>query len=454
MCGATIMLRNAVEGGGAEIPVSAARAQEEPVQLIGTTGRTLTICAIGYAESVHVAARVRCFAEMGHRVYLITETQSPDGIEGVTELVPALDPDLCRKFWFQLILWGCRRLGGRSVDDAWRVVTFIRLLRRCRPDIVHVHFAYSYYGWLAGLLGCRPLVVTVMGGDVLFQEQGEPTPTGKWLTLELLRKADYITSKSNYLTQVLDRIGGFGRKAERIVWGISLARFGRVDAVELRRSLGLSPHRRVILSPKILRPLYRVHLVVEAMAAVSRAFPETVLLVTEYSPDCDYRSEIARLIADLGLGNHVMFCGRIDHAEMPRYYSLAEIAVAVPASDGLPQTLLEGMACETPNLLSKLPRYEEIVQHEESAYFVEASAAAIADGIIRLLDDAGLRAKLAGNALNIVRREADLDLQARRVERRYQQLAASIRPRVIRPAALLAACRSFSDTRQIDPKIS
>jgi glycosyltransferase involved in cell wall biosynthesis len=221
----------------------------------------------------------------------------------------------------------------------------------------------------------------------------------------------------------------------------------------LRRSLGITPHQRVILSPKILRPLYRVHLVVEAMAAVIREFPAAVLLVTEYSPDCDYRSEIARLVAGLGLGDHVMFCGRIDHAEMPRYYSLAEITVAVPASDGLPQTLLESMACGTPNLLSKLPRYEEIVQHEESAYFVEASAAAIADGIIRLLDDAGLRATLAGNALNIVRREADLDQQARRVERRYQQLAATIRPRVVRPTSLLTAWRSFSRTRQISPEI-
>src|SRR6266446_8108105 len=437
MCGATIMLRNAVKGGGAEIPVSVARAQEEPVQLIGTTGRTLTICAIGYAESVHVAARVRCFAEMGHRVYLITETQSPDGIEGVTELVPALDPDLCRKFWFQLILWGCRRLGGRSVDDAWRVVTFIRLLRRCRPDIVHVHFAYNYYGWLAGLLGCRPLVVTVMGGDVLFEEQGEPTPTGKRLTLELLRKADYITSKSNHLTEILDGFGGFADKTERILWGVPVETFRQVDAVELRQSLGLSPRRRVILSPKILRPLYRVHLVVEAMAAVSRAFPETVLLVTEYSPDCDYRSEIARLIADLGLGNHVKFCGRIEHTEMPRYYSLSEMVVAVPSSDGLPQTLLESMACETPNLLSMLPRYQEIVQHEQSAYFVEATAAAIADGIIRLLKDAGLCARLARNALEIVRREGDLAEQARRVERRYQELAETIRPRVVSASGLL-----------------
>ncbi len=422
-------------------------ARVEPGPIAPPTSRKLTLCLIGAAESTHVAARARCFAEMGHRVYLITETASSAGIEGVTQLVPALDPEFARRFWFRLILWGSRRIGGRKVDDAWRVITFIRLLRRCRPDIVHVHFAYSYYGWLAGVLSCRPLVVTVMGGDVLFEEQGSPTPVGKWLTLELLRKADYITSKSNYLSDVLDQLGGFGGKAERIIWGVPVAKFRRVEASELRRSLRLASHRRVILSPKILRPLYRVHLVVKAMATVSRIFPEAILLVTEYSPDPNYRSEITRLIEGLGLGQHVLLCGRIDHAEMPRYYSLAEIAVAVPSSDGLPQTLLESMACETPNVLSKLARYEEIVRHKESAYFVEATPEAIADGITCLLEDPCLRAKLARNALDIVRREGDLDEQARRVERRYQELAGTIRPQLVRSSGLLAAWRSYRGVR-------
>jgi glycosyltransferase involved in cell wall biosynthesis len=139
---------------------------------------------------------------------------------------------------------------------------------------------------------------------------------------------------------------------------------------------------------------------------------------------------------------------------MPRYYSLAEIAVAVPSSDGLPQTLLESMACETPNLLSKLPRYEELVLHEESAYFVEPTAPAIADGIIKLLRDPLLRARIACNALDIVRREGDFDEQSRRVERRYRQLAAGVPRRVVRPSGLYAAWRSFPGRRQINQQAS
>jgi glycosyltransferase involved in cell wall biosynthesis len=406
-------------------------------------GKRLTICAIGDAGSVHVAARVRCFAEMGHRVYLVSETVGNEPIEGVTQLTP-IRPAL------RLGEARVRRPGdagrhavGRAAEHARRAVAFLRLLRRCRPDIVHVHFAYGYLGWLAGLFGARPLVVSVMGGDVLFEEQGQPTPLGRWLTVNLLRRADFITAKSHHLIRTLDELGGFGGKSERIVWGVAPGRFRPQDPAPLRRRLGLAPHRRVILSPRILRPLYRVHLVVEAMAIVRRHCPDALLLVTEYAGDRDYRAEIARLIDRLGLQGCVAFCGQVRYEDMPAYYSLAEIAVAVPSSDGLPQTLLESMACGTPNILSRLARYEEIVRHGESAYFVEPNPADIAAGIIRLLDEPALRARLAERAWHIVRAEADLTAQAARVERRYQELAGAVRPRALRLGALAAAWRDY-----------
>jgi glycosyltransferase involved in cell wall biosynthesis len=86
------------------------------------------------------------------------------------------------------------------------------------------------------------------------------------------------------------------------------------------------------------------------------------------------------------------------------------------------------MACRTPNILSHLPRYEEIVRHEESAYFVDATPEDIARGVLRLLREPALRAQIVDNAEAIVRREADLDEQAARVERRYRELAATIKP--------------------------
>src|SRR5204862_2479297 len=198
------------------------------------------------------------------------------GIAGVTELVPGFDAALADRGWRGALARGCCRIGGETLCHLFRMVGFVRLLRRCRPDIVHVQYAYSLSGWAAGLLGCRPLVVTVMGGDVLFEEQGSPTPIGKWLTLELLRKADYITSKSHHLTEILDGFGGFADKTERILWGVPVETFRRVDVSSLRRRLGIAAQRRAILSPTIFRPLYRCDLVGDAMALVRGSSPEVV----------------------------------------------------------------------------------------------------------------------------------------------------------------------------------
>jgi glycosyltransferase involved in cell wall biosynthesis len=384
--------------------------------------KPLTILAVGYASSAHVQARVRCFAELGHRVLLVTETPSKGGIPGVTELVPSLSRELGESHTFRAMAWLCRNMLSINPDHIWRAIVFLNYVRMHRPDIVHVHYAYSYYGWIAGVLGCSPLVVTVMGGDVLFDEQGSPTARGKWLTLNLLKRSDYITSKSNYLSEALERLAGLGNKAERIFWGIPLNHFRRVDSGSLRAQLGINGNRRVILSPRIFQPMYRIHLLVEAMPHVVACHPESLLLLTEYGVDADYRAEVAARIQDLDLGAYVRLCGSISHATMREYYSLADIAVSVPESDGMPQTLLEAMACETPNLLVKLRCYEEVVQHEESAYLVEPTAESIAAGINKLLRCPELCKKIARNGLAIVGQEADLREQARRVEQSYYRL--------------------------------
>jgi glycosyltransferase involved in cell wall biosynthesis len=288
-------------------------------------------------------------------------------------------------------------------------------------------------------------VITVEGGDVLFEEQGTPTPAGKWSTVRLLRQADYITTQSNYLASAVNRLGDFHSKTERILWGVSLDEFRPRDASALRRDLGLRPEDRIILSPKILQPFYRVHLVVEAMAIVRRHCPDALLVVGEYAPDAAYREQLANLVADLDLGEHVRFAGVIPHEDMPVYYSLAELSIAVPPSDGLPQALLESLACGTPQILSRLPRYEEIVQHEESTYFVDASREGIASGIVRLLEDAQLRNTIAKRGRLVVERQADIDEQAARVENRFRELAATTPRRTVSLKALCSA--AFDATR-------
>jgi glycosyltransferase involved in cell wall biosynthesis len=327
-------------------------------------------------------------------------------------------------------------------------IAFLHALRRCKPDIVHVHYAYSPYAWMTSLFGCRPLVVTVMGGDVLFDEQGSPTAAGKWLTVRLLRTADYITTQSDFLTAAVISLGADASKTERVLWGVSLDKFRRRDPSNLRHALGLHPGRRVVLSAKILQPFYRVHLVVDAMARVRESCPDAVLLVTEYLADSAYRDQIRRRVTELGLDEHVVFTGVLSDDEMPDLYSLATVSIAIPPSDGMPQALLESLACETPQILTRLPRYEELVRHEESAYFVDPDPQSIAAGIVRLLEDEGLRSRIAREGRRVVEQQANLDEQAGHVESRLLELAETTRPRTFSLSALLSSAAAYASSHR------
>ena len=159
------------------------------------------------------------------------------------------------------------------------------------------------------------------------------------------------------------------------------------------------------------------------MAVVRRHVPDAVLVMSEYAEDPAYRDQIVRRTNELGLGDNVRFAGELPDDEMPILYSLADVSVAIPPRDGMPVALLEAMACETPTILSRLPRYEEIVQHEESTYFVEPDPEALAAGIIRLLEDLPLRARIVEQGRRIVAEQADLDEQAAIVESDYRALS-------------------------------
>jgi len=369
----------------------------------GTADRRLTIALLGSTKSTHVRARARAMADRGHRVVWLTT--EPAGVLGVEE-IPLSG---ARSLLFRAANRVSRRLGHISLD---RLPLYQRLssaLDALNPDVVHIHYAASVPAWLAAATDRHPLVVSVMGGDVLFGEQQPTTALGRWLTREVFESADLITAKSDHLIHAL---GVHGKKAMRLVWGVDLKQFRRTDPRALRKKLGLADDVRVVLSPKILQPFYNIHLVIEAMAMV----PGAVLLVTEYAADATYKAELIALIARLGLGDRVRFVGAIAAEEMADYYSLAAVAVAVPPSDGLPQALFEAMACEVPNVLANLPRYQEVVSDRESVLFVEIEPSSIARGINALLDDPALAERIRSRGRKIAEEGANLQNEVVRFE--------------------------------------
>jgi colanic acid/amylovoran biosynthesis glycosyltransferase len=126
------------------------------------------------------------------------------------------------------------------------------------------------------------------------------------------------------------------------------------------------------------------------------------------------RPRLEAQIRDLGLGDRVQLTGHLPHREVIRY--MREAAVLAHPSivdrkgsmDGIPNTILEALAVETPVVATRLSGIPEVVIPEETGLLVEpGDVEGLAGALERLLADRALAARLgaAGRALVLERFE-------------------------------------------------
>ena len=365
----------------------------------------LVVCAVGaYTAQMH--ARTACLAEKGHDVHLITPV--PSGRD------------------YKVVEW-TPRLSARSVRTPVQIIreiyNFRKILRSINPHIIHIHYACGLYAALACIFKPCPIIVTVMGGDVLHDEQPLPLKMLRFLVREILSSADGITAKSNYLIERIKANGPQNKPLERVFWGVHPNFRPDRDTLELRRKLQLPSGAKVVLSPKLLQPFYNIESIIEALAIICRKRKDLVLLICEMCADPAYQKRLRQLIAAGGLEDNVRFVGSINPDDMPDYYNLADVVVSIPQSDGLPQSLFEAMACGVPNIIGRLARYGEVVEEDEHVLMVDCDdKRELAQKIERLLSDPGHRKYIAQNALLRVRQLLDYDRETARVVALYRQV--------------------------------
>jgi len=357
----------------------------------------MRVAIIGNGQSVHVVGRSAALAARGLTMRLVTlgPVLPAPGIEVRTRPIPR-----------------------GPVAAARALLGFLRDVRSFQPDLLHLHYAGGRLGSLALLSGIRPMIINVVGGDVLpEQHPGGLSRMARRTTRRLLERADALLVKSDRLLPAAADFAEIGSKAHIVRWGIDPGDFfpDPAGAEAWRRRLKVDDDALLVLSPRLLRPLYNIHLIVQAFAEVARMHSHAVLVLAEYGADEGYRREIEGLIDALGLRERVRLIGAVPHGEMRGLYSATTTVVMTPASDGLPQSLFEALACGAPLLLGRLTGYSEIVEDGRSAVFVDLDAASIAQGLGRMLGDALLRASLAREGRIAISRKASLPDDVERV---------------------------------------
>lgn len=370
------------------------------------SGKGLRLCFVGPAASITLRRWVAWFTARGHEAIVVTvEPADPAELQGARQV----DVGSLR--------------GPGKVGRVIAALRLARLVSGLRADVVHVHYLRGL-AWGLLLARPRPCVLTPWGSDVL-EEQGA---FREWysatLTRALLRGADLITVHSEYMERRLRALVGPSRPMDRIAWGVDLSRFRPgLEVASLRRRLGVAPHRPVVLSPRLAKPFYRHELAIRALPAVRREVPDVLLLITEHEADGAYLEGLKEVARDLEMEDHVRFIGSVVYDEMPRWYNLADAVVMTPRADGMPNSLLEAMACGTVPVLARLAPYEGVVRHGVNGLLVDATPSAIAEALVTVLADADLRRRIGQANRAEVKARGDQDQEMARMEAWYRRLA-------------------------------
>jgi glycosyltransferase involved in cell wall biosynthesis len=134
--------------------------------------------------------------------------------------------------------------------------------------------------------------------------------------------------------------------------GVDLDRFAPRNRARIRTRLGLAGP--VWLTVGHLVELKGIDIVIEALAQV----PDTTLLIAGEGSE---ERKLRQLVERLGLGARVRFVGAIPHAELCEYYNAADAMVLASSREGMPNVVLEAMACGTPVVATAVGGIPELI---------------------------------------------------------------------------------------------
>lgn len=358
--------------------------------------------SIGGREVVvhHLA---RCFQDLGHNVRVLGPRgwrhrhlqRFPypvhvwPGLQGLFPETTAL-----AHLWFDATIYGC--------------------------DIIHAHSTYP-----SGYIAARfktfrdvPLVITPHGEDIHvvpeigFGQRLDPVQRPK--IDYALQKAALVTAISKGVEQSLLNANVDPAKIRQVPNGVDVERFETPQSLNVREWLKLPSDARIIVTIGNYHPRKGHEVLLRAMAAVVKSEPRARLVIIGIGTEA-----LLPLIRDLKLDQYVTLTGRLDipitgatQGDSSRGQTQPDYVAAILKSsdmyvsagtfegtEGLSLAVLEALACGLPIVATRISGNVDIIKDGQNGLLVQPSVPEpLAEQMLRLLNDQGLRVQLAENA--------------------------------------------------------
>ena len=239
-------------------------------------------------------------------------------------------------------------------------------------DVIDAHYFYPdgvAAAWLAKALGV-PFVVTSRGTDLNVLAN---FPRVRRQILWAAQQAAAVITVSGALRERAIEVGIDARKIAVLRNGVDLDQFTPQDREAARRQFAASGF--TVVSVGNLVPLKGHDLTIEAVASI----PDATLLIAGGGP---LRDALGARAAALGVADRVKLLGEVQHQQLARLYSAADVSVLMSEREGWANVLLESMACGTAVVATRVGgNAEAITSPAAGALLPERSARALAEAL-------------------------------------------------------------------------
>jgi len=272
-------------------------------------------------------------------------------------------------------------MGAAPVLMAWSVRRRIAKIRtEFDFDLIDAHYFYPD-GIAALILGNwfrRPVVITARGSDInLLPDYPLPRRWIRWAG----RQCAAMVAVSAALRDEMGKIGLPVDKISVLPNGVDLELFRPLpDRQAIRDRTGVSA--TTILSVGTLLRSKGHDQVIRALAML----PDIELIIAGEGPQ---HAGLIKLAAELGLRGRVRLIGSVSQDDLVCYYNAADAVVLASAREGMPNVLLESLACGTPVVATRVGGIPEIVTDPVlGELLVDPAPAELAAAIAGVIDRA------------------------------------------------------------------
>jgi glycosyltransferase involved in cell wall biosynthesis len=310
------------------------------------------------------------------------------------------------------------RLPRRARIDPTLYMGMVQLIRRETPDLVHTHlFKSDLHRRLAARMCGVPLVIsTCHNNDGWAQNK-----LLGWLYGRTNLLADRVIAVSeevrNYqVTHTFTPI----EKFTVINNGVDISRFTDQDkaGADLRAELGIDPSAPVAGIVGRLTPQKDHASFLQAAVLIKKDLPKARFLIVGDGP---LREDLQSQAASMGLEGALIFCGL--RQDIPAVLAAIDLLVFSSKWEGLPISLLEGMAAARPVVSTNVGGVAGVASNEVTALLVPPSdPAALASACLRLLRNPEIRDQFGKAGLFRVRGQYSLQSMLRRTTSLYEEL--------------------------------